>query len=69
MSFQLLDFSVEAGVATIAFNRPDRRNAMSDEMRSQFVSALETVSGDKAIRALVLTGRGSAFCAGGDIAE
>jgi 2-(1,2-epoxy-1,2-dihydrophenyl)acetyl-CoA isomerase len=68
MSFRLLDFSVEAGVATIAFNRPDRRNAMSDDMRSEFVSALETVSSDKVIRALVLTGRGSAFCAGGDIA-
>ncbi len=68
MSYQLLEFSVDDGVATIAFNRPDRRNAMNDDMRSEFVTALETVSGDKAIRALVLTGRGSAFCAGGDIA-
>ncbi|CCE08432.1 Enoyl-CoA hydratase/isomerase [Bradyrhizobium sp. STM 3843] len=67
MNYQTIEFSVEAGVATIALNRPDRRNAMSDEMRAEFVSALQTVAGDKAIRALVLTGRGSAFCAGGDI--
>jgi len=67
MSYQLIEFSVEAGVATIAFNRPDRRNAMSDDMRTEFVAALETVARDKAIKALVLTGRGSAFCAGGDI--
>ena len=67
MIYQTIEFSVEAGVATIALNRPDRRNAMSDDMRAEFVSALQTVTGDKAIRALVLTGRGSAFCAGGDI--
>lgn len=67
MSYQFIEFSVEAGVATIAFKRPDRRNAMSDDMRSEFVGALETVSRDKAIKALVLTGRGTSFCAGGDI--
>jgi 2-(1,2-epoxy-1,2-dihydrophenyl)acetyl-CoA isomerase len=67
MTYQLIDYSVEAGVATIALNRPDRRNAMSDEMRTEFVNALQAVTNDKAIKALVLTGRGSAFCAGGDI--
>lgn len=67
MSYQLIEFSVEGGVAAIAFNRPERRNAMSDDMRAEFVSALETVARDKAIKALVLTGRGNAFCAGGDI--
>jgi 2-(1,2-epoxy-1,2-dihydrophenyl)acetyl-CoA isomerase len=67
MTYQSIEFSVAAGVATIAFNRPDRRNAMSDEMRAEFLVALETVARDKAVKALVLTGRGSAFCAGGDI--
>ncbi|RXH22488.1 enoyl-CoA hydratase [Bradyrhizobium nanningense] len=67
MSYQLIEFSVEAGVATIAFNRPERRNAMSDEMRVEFAGALDTVARDEAIKALVLTGRGTAFCAGGDI--
>jgi len=67
MNYQLIEFSVDAGVATIALNRPDRRNAMSDDLRSEFVAALQRVADDNAIRSLVLTGRGSAFCAGGDI--
>jgi enoyl-CoA hydratase/carnithine racemase len=62
----LLD--VQDGVATLTLNRPEKRNAMSDEMRTQFVTALESVAADKAIRALVLTGSGKGFCAGGDIA-
>ena len=62
----LLD--VQDGIATLTLNRPDKRNAMSDEMRTQFVTALESVAADKAIRALVLTGAGKGFCAGGDIA-
>lgn len=67
MTYQFIEFLVDAGVATIALNRPDRRNAMSDDMRSEFVDALQAVTSDKAIRGLVLTGRGTAFCAGGDI--
>jgi enoyl-CoA hydratase/carnithine racemase len=58
----------ESGIATLTLNRPDKRNAMSDDMRSEFIAALETVAADKAIRALVLTGAGKAFCAGGDVA-
>lgn len=64
----LIDLAVdEHAVATITLNRPDKRNAMSDEMRSEFVDALERVAADKAIKALVLTGAGKGFCAGGDI--
>jgi enoyl-CoA hydratase/carnithine racemase len=68
MSASLIDLQVAAGIATLTFNRPDKRNAMSDAMRSEFIEALERVSADTAIRALVLTGAGKAFCAGGDIA-
>lgn len=68
MAYQLIEFSVTSGIATLAFNRPDKRNAMNDEMRAEFVDALQQVTNDKAIKALVLTGRGKAFCAGGDIA-
>ena len=59
---------VSEGIAYLTLNRPEKRNAMSDDMRSEFIAALERISADKAIRALVLTGAGKAFCAGGDIA-
>jgi enoyl-CoA hydratase/carnithine racemase len=69
MTDSLINLTVNSyGVATITLNRPDKRNAMNDAMRAQFVVALERVATDKAIRALVLTGAGKGFCAGGDIA-
>ena len=68
MDYSLIALQVERGIATLAFNRPDKRNAMSDDLRTQFIHALERVAADKAIRALVLTGNGKGFCAGGDIA-
>ena len=67
MTFQLIELSVENEIATLRLNRPEKRNAMSDAMRSEFIEALEMVAADKAIRALVLTGNGKGFCAGGDI--
>src|SRR5512144_2201009 len=68
MSTSLIELHTEGGIATLTFNRPDKRNAMSDDMRTEFIHALERVAADKAIRALVLTGAGKGFCAGGDIA-
>ncbi len=64
----LILLDVHEGVATLTLNRPDKRNAMSDDMRTAFIDALERVHADKSIRALVLTGAGKGFCAGGDIA-
>lgn len=68
MTYTFIDLQINAGIATLTLNRPDKRNAMSDDMRTEFIHALERVSADKAIRALVLTGAGKGFCAGGDIA-
>lgn len=68
MDTALIELAVDGGIATLALNRPDKRNAMSDAMRAQFIAALERVAADKAIRALVLTGKGKGFCAGGDVA-
>ncbi|MBT9463860.1 enoyl-CoA hydratase/isomerase family protein [Hydrogenophaga sp.] len=67
MTASLIDLQVDTGIATLTLNRPDKRNAMSDAMRAEFIDALEHVAADKAIRALVLTGAGKGFCAGGDI--
>lgn len=68
MEYKLLTMQVQAAIATITFNRPEKRNAMSDDMRTEFIHALEHVTADKGIRALIITGAGKGFCAGGDVA-
>jgi enoyl-CoA hydratase/carnithine racemase len=59
---------VRDAIGVVVLNRPDKRNAFTDQMRNEFIAALEQVAADKVIRAVVLTGAGKAFCAGGDIA-
>ena len=68
MITELVLKTVEDGIATLTLNRPDKRNAMNDEMRAVFIEELESIAADHAIRALILTGAGKGFCAGGDIA-
>jgi enoyl-CoA hydratase/carnithine racemase len=63
-----LDLQVSAGIATITLNRPEKRNAITDDIRTELIHALERVAADRAVRALVLTGAGKGFCAGGDVA-
>jgi enoyl-CoA hydratase/carnithine racemase len=67
MDYSLIELQVTQGIATLTLNRPDKRNAMSDGMRGEFIHALERITADKGVRALVLTGAGKGFCAGGDI--
>jgi enoyl-CoA hydratase/carnithine racemase len=59
--------TVDAGIATLTLNRPAVRNAIDDAMRGEMIEALEAVAADAAIKGLVVTGAGSAFCAGGDV--
>ena len=63
----LVELSVEDSVAIVRLNRPGVRNAINDEMRAQFVAALDRAGNDEAVRAVVLTGSGKSFCSGGDI--
>ncbi len=65
---KLVEVQVDAGIATIALNRPEKRNAMNDAMRAEFIAALEHVAADREVRAVVLTGNGKGFCSGGDVA-
>ena len=59
---------VERGpVATVKLNRPDARNAMSDQTLKQVAAALRSLSSDAALRAVVVRGEGKDFCAGADI--
>jgi len=66
--YSLIQLDVRDGVAVLTLNRPEKRNAISDDMRTELIDALEKVTADRAIRALVLTGNGKGFCAGGDVA-
>jgi enoyl-CoA hydratase/carnithine racemase len=58
---------VEDAVARITLDRPDKRNAINDEMRTELTAAFAAFDADPSVRVVVLTGSGSAFCAGGDL--
>ena len=57
----------EDAVALLTLNRPDKRNAVNDEMRAELTAAFAGFDADPSLRVVVLTGAGSAFCAGGDL--
>jgi 2-(1,2-epoxy-1,2-dihydrophenyl)acetyl-CoA isomerase len=59
--------SAEEGVVTLTFNRPDRLNALSTPIMEGLLEALPRLAGDPVVGAIVLTGAGRAFCAGGDV--
>ncbi|MEM9561135.1 MAG: enoyl-CoA hydratase-related protein [Actinomycetota bacterium] len=54
-------------VAVLTFNRPERRNALSGGVYTGFGNAIPVIAADPEIRVVMLTGAGSAFCAGGDV--
>ncbi|GAA5003838.1 enoyl-CoA hydratase/isomerase family protein [Streptomyces hyderabadensis] len=64
---ETIDLRVEDGIGILSLNRPRVRNAIDGQMRADLRAAVDHVAADQSIRALVLTGAGSAFCAGGDI--
>jgi enoyl-CoA hydratase/carnithine racemase len=65
----LFDVDAATGVAVLTLNRPERFNAFDLEMIGAWRQALARVESDASIRALVVTGAGKAFCAGGDMDE
>ena len=67
--YKTLLVSLEAGVATVTLNRPERRNALSARMTNELLYALEDAAVADEVRCTVLTGAGAAFCAGADLGE
>lgn len=59
---------LEAGIATVTLDRPEKLNAFAGHMRRDLAEALERAASDKAVRVVVVTGAGRAFCAGADVA-
>ena len=67
--YETLELELKAGVATIRLNRPEARNALNAQLKSELASLIADIAGDSEVRAVLITGNGTAFCAGGDITE
>lgn len=64
-----LRVEVDGPVAIVTFDRPEALNALTVPVKVALREALESIAGERAIRAVILTGAGRAFCAGQDLAE
>jgi len=60
-------YEVKGGIATVTLNRPERLNAMTAELLSGAVEALEEAAADASVRVVIFTGAGRGFCAGADL--
>ena len=65
MAFVTLD--IADGIARVALDRPEKRNALNPDVRGALIGTFEAALADPAVQAIVLTGNGGHFCAGGDI--
>ncbi len=69
MSYQTMTFEIAEGVATLTLSRPDDANALNEQMASELLDAAMICSSDERVRAVIVTGQGKMFCAGGDLRE
>lgn len=65
--YEFLKYDLADGVATITLNRPEVYNALNNEITFELQAALKVVKKDPAVRVVVLTGEGKAFCSGQDL--
>jgi methylglutaconyl-CoA hydratase len=66
---QTVLFSVDQSIARITLNRPDKRNALNDQIVSEFKDALKAAAADESVRVVLVTGAGKDFCSGADLAS
>jgi len=69
MNYENILFSIEAGIARLTLNRPDRLNSFNDAMHAEVRDALARVRDDATARVMLLTGAGRGFCAGQDLSD
>jgi enoyl-CoA hydratase/carnithine racemase len=67
MTYETVLYDVSDGVATVTLNRPERLNAWTSLLGAELGDAMATADADDAVRAVVVTGAGRAFCAGADL--
>jgi enoyl-CoA hydratase/carnithine racemase len=65
--FKTIRYDVSEGILTITLHRPEQMNAFTPEMASELIQAFHDASADDAVRAVIVTGAGKAFCAGMDL--
>lgn len=65
--FETLLYAVEDGIATITLNRPDKLNAFTARMMAELIAVFDRTDADDAVRVVIVTGAGRAFCAGADL--
>ena len=68
MSYDNINVTEDSGIVTITLDRSDKMNALVGHMRRDLAEALEEAGSERAVRVVVITGAGRAFCAGGDLA-
>lgn len=68
-TFETVLYEASGGIAEIRFNRPDRLNAVVEQLYDDIVAALDAAEADPDVRVVVLTGEGRAFCVGADLKE
>ena len=69
MHYETIAYEVADGIATITLDRPDQLNALDSAMERELLYVWDRVDADDDVRAVVVTGRGRAFCAGFDLSE
>jgi enoyl-CoA hydratase/carnithine racemase len=68
-AFETIALAVADGIATITLNRPDKLNAFTARMRDDLIAAFDATDAEDAVRAVIVTGAGRAFCAGADLSS
>ena len=67
VTYEEIDYRVEDRVATITLDRPEKLNALTATMAMELLDAFDRIDADDDVRAVIVTGRGRAFCAGADL--
>ena len=67
MDFKTIRYELADGILTITLNRPDQLNAFTPQMAAELIDAFRAASADDAVKAVIVTGAGRAFCAGMDL--
>jgi enoyl-CoA hydratase/carnithine racemase len=67
VSFETIRYAVDDGVCTLTLHRPDKLNAVTATMIDELIAAFDRIDADDAVRAVIVTGAGRAYCAGADL--